>query len=53
MNDTIEAMGAAFGLVERERLGELMASGAEFRHYLLDLAEERRGTPVTTCSRTW
>ena len=45
VNDTIEAMGAAFGLVERERLGELMASGEAFRHYLLDLAEERRGNP--------
>ena len=45
VNDTIEAMGAAFGLVERERLGELMASGEAFRHYLLDLADERRGNP--------
>ena len=45
VNDTIEAMGAAFGLVSRERLGELMASGGEFRRYLLDLAEERRDNP--------
>ena len=45
VNDTIEAMGAAFGLVSRERLGELMASGADFRRYLLGLAEERRGNP--------
>ena len=45
VNDTIEAMGAGFGLVERERLAELMASGAEFRRYLLDLAEERRQNP--------
>ncbi len=42
VDDTIEAMGAGFGLVEPERLTELRASGADFRRYLLGLAEERR-----------
>ncbi len=45
VNDTIEIMGAAFGLVERERLAELSASGEEFRRYLLALAEDRRRHP--------
>ena len=42
VDDTIEAMGAGFGLVEPDRLAELMASGAEFRRYLLRPAEDRR-----------
>ena len=42
VDDTIEAMGAGFGLVEPDRLAELMASGADFRRYLLGLAEDRR-----------
>lgn len=45
VDDTIEAMGASFGLVSKERMGELMASGAAFRRFLLDLAEERRRNP--------
>ncbi len=42
VDDTIEAMGAGFGLVEPDRLAELMASGAEFRRYLPRPAEDRR-----------
>lgn len=42
VDDTIEAMGAGFGLVEPDRLAELMDSGAEFRRYLLRPAEDRR-----------
>ena len=45
VDDTIESMGAGFGLVEPDRVAELMASGAEFRQYLLALAEERRRNP--------
>ena len=45
VDDTIEIMGASFGLVEQERVGELLASGEQFRRYLLDLAEERRHNP--------
>ena len=45
VDDTIEVMGAAFGLVGRERLAELQASGEAFRRYLLALAEERQLHP--------
>lgn len=45
VDDTIESMGAAFGLVPKERLVELMASRDAFCRFLLDLAEERRRNP--------
>ena len=45
VDDTIESMGAAFGLVGHERQAELLASGEAFRHYLLALAEDRRRNP--------
>ena len=45
VDDTIESMGAAFGLVPKERLVELMASRDAFTRFLLDLAEERRRNP--------
>ena len=45
VDDTIEIMGASFGLVGPERLARLRASGEEFRRYLLALADERRRHP--------
>ena len=45
VDDTIESMGAAFGLVPKERLAELIASREAFTRFLLDLAEERRRNP--------
>ncbi len=45
VDDTIELMGASFGLVEPKRVEELTASGEQFRRYLLNLARERRQNP--------